>query len=239
MSKRFTDTEKWNKRWFRLLSPSDKCLWMYLCDTCDLVGVCEPDFERASFHLNGVVSKETLEKFGDRVEWLPNGKLWIIGYVEFQYRVLDTLCRAHKPVFTLLNKYGLTDRVLHSLSNRVQEKDKEKEKEPEGGAGGNGPPSRMPNTIESLALEAHNVFPGDVSRPSAAVLANVHELLEAGHTPDRLRQVYAWAKKPGDYKPQSPMSLTSPDKFQGWLKKALSTNGDGTGGRVRHKEHVT
>jgi len=88
------------------------------------------------------------------------------------------------------------------------------------------------DSVENLALAAHRAFPDPPVRASALVLANVDDLLRAGHTPERLRQVFTWAGQPGDYKPQSPASLTDPSRFQGYLKKAL---GQGNGKRkLRH-----
>ena len=39
MSKRFTDNDIWNKKWFMDLSPSEKAAWFYIKDKCDNVGV--------------------------------------------------------------------------------------------------------------------------------------------------------------------------------------------------------
>jgi len=38
---RFTNTDKWNDAWFSSLSPSEKLLFDYLCDICDIAGFAE------------------------------------------------------------------------------------------------------------------------------------------------------------------------------------------------------
>ena len=45
MAKRFTDTIKWKKRFFRELSNEYKLLWLYLVDDCDHAGIWEVDFD--------------------------------------------------------------------------------------------------------------------------------------------------------------------------------------------------
>ena len=49
MSKRFTNTEKWEDVWFRSLKPEEKLLFNYLCDKCNQAGFYEIDIEMASF----------------------------------------------------------------------------------------------------------------------------------------------------------------------------------------------
>ena len=94
------------------------------------------------------------------------------------------------------------------------------------------------NTIGALALEAERCFAPDTHHASAGVLANIHELLQAGHQPDRLRLVFDWVKKGGKYKPQHAMSMTDPGKFGGFAKQAMNPNGNEDGGRRRKLRDV-
>ncbi len=41
MANRFTDTNKWQDAWFFDLSPSEKLLWIYLYENCDIAGFYE------------------------------------------------------------------------------------------------------------------------------------------------------------------------------------------------------
>ncbi len=134
--KRFTATEKWDKAWFQDLPLAEKCLWNYLCDNCDAAGVWDANWRLASFQIGATFTVESLAAFAARVEVLPGGKVWIVGFCEFQYGQLSRECRAQNHVFRALEKHGLLDRVsslLNTLSDRVsdtlQEKDKDKEEE--------------------------------------------------------------------------------------------------------------
>lgn len=49
MSKRFTNTEKWEDPWYRSLKPEEKLMFNYLCDKCNQAGFYEIDIAMASF----------------------------------------------------------------------------------------------------------------------------------------------------------------------------------------------
>lgn len=131
MAKRLTDTGKWDKAWFMALPPRIKCLWQYINDKCDQAGVWEMNFSLASIYINEKVTEEDLHHFGDRVEKFRPGKLWIVDHVDFQCGTLRQTCPAHKPVYKLLTKYSLLDRVLNRVYNTQQEIDIEIEEEKE------------------------------------------------------------------------------------------------------------
>lgn len=48
MTRRFTETDKWNDEWFLGLPFEAKLLFTYLCDNCDIGGFWEVDYEHAS-----------------------------------------------------------------------------------------------------------------------------------------------------------------------------------------------
>jgi uncharacterized phage protein (TIGR02220 family) len=139
--KRFTATEKWDKDWFCDLSLLNKCLWTYICDRCDAAGVWDTNFRLASFQIGETVTKDNLSAFGDRVKILPNGKVWIVGFIEYQYGILSTACRPHLNVINILNKHGIEPyaKGIHTLQEKEKEKDQEKDKE-KGGVGENKTP---------------------------------------------------------------------------------------------------
>ena len=58
MSKRFTDTDKWKKQWFRKLKNDNKVFWMYLLDQCNHAGIWEVDFELANYFCKGINEQE-------------------------------------------------------------------------------------------------------------------------------------------------------------------------------------
>lgn len=134
--KRFTETTKWSNVWFRKLPPAEKCLWLWLCDNCDSAGVIEPDWEVLSIVLGADLDERNVQSFGDRVVKLPNGKLWLVSFIDFQYGKLSPDCKPHKAIFALLEKHGLQngeekERVSKGYPNpldTLQEKEKEKDK---------------------------------------------------------------------------------------------------------------
>jgi hypothetical protein len=107
MSKRFTDTEKWNKSWFRKLPVPAKLFWLYIVDHCDQSGTWDPDFDLASFKIGSRVTSDVLELFDGRITTLPNGKLWIPSFVQFQYGKLSKECKPHSTVFACLRKNNI------------------------------------------------------------------------------------------------------------------------------------
>lgn len=132
--KRFTATEKWDKAWFRALSPRLKCLWNYLCDKADAAGFWEPDLALASFQIGETVTEADLAHFGDRIEHVKGGKIRIASFIEFQYGNLSRDCKAHGPVFRLLEKHTLSNgipKAIHSLKEEDKDKEEEKDKESE------------------------------------------------------------------------------------------------------------
>lgn len=113
------------------LSCKHKCLWVYINDKCDQAGMWEANYAVASLHIGEKVSEDDMKAFGKRVEKFSAGKIWIVDHVEFQSGTLSEKSPAHKPIFKLLTKYSLLDRVLGRVSNTLQEKEIEKEKDME------------------------------------------------------------------------------------------------------------
>ncbi|WP_428045700.1 hypothetical protein [Candidatus Avelusimicrobium fimicolum] len=147
MSKRFTDTDKWTKRWFGDLSLREKLLWLYCCDACDAAGVADFSPKFYSMVVGFPVKKETLDKaFGKRIVWVEESKFFIPSFVEFQYGCLAETCKPHKPIIKELEKLELLEmkdgKGIITLSklftkgiDTLEEKEKEQEKEIKGGLG--------------------------------------------------------------------------------------------------------
>lgn len=133
MGKRMTETAKWSDPWFRGLEPEFKLAWNYLCDCCDVAGAIDLDRDLANYQIGKPIEWQTfLGRCGDRVERLPGGKLWITGFVEFQYGTLSETCNPHKPVIARLKKLRLWERYLKgsgTLKEQEQEQDKETEQD--------------------------------------------------------------------------------------------------------------
>ena len=150
MSKRFTDTAKWQP-WFRALDCRFKLLWIYICDQCDHAGVWERDDEMAKLFVDPTLDLDEAIKAinADKeriVVFDGNRKLFLRDFVSFQYGVLKPECKPHASVFRALEKHGIdpvtlkikrvsrpTTNPIHRVKDKEKEEDKDKE---EGGAGG-------------------------------------------------------------------------------------------------------
>lgn len=136
MAKRFTDTNKWSDPWFRTLKPKHKLLWDWFCTNCDIAGTIDPDFGLASFVIGEKYSNDDMKPFEGRMMLLPNGRYWILKYIDFQCGELKKTCPAHKPIYSLINRlsipYGIDyQNTINSLKEKEIEKDQEKEIEKE------------------------------------------------------------------------------------------------------------
>ena len=96
MAKRFTDNEKWKKKFFRKLSQQHKLLWIYILDDCNHAGIWDVDLEvaevRIGFH--SFLQGECEDIFKERI-------------VIFQNGTLNPNSRVHQSVINLLEKYNL------------------------------------------------------------------------------------------------------------------------------------
>jgi len=102
--KRFTETTIWDKPWYRKAPPRVKALWRYLCDHCDHAGVIDVDWELASFCIGEPVSLADLELLhSNAIE--RRGKVFLPGFVFFQYPGLSRDCKPHQPVFEALKRH--------------------------------------------------------------------------------------------------------------------------------------
>jgi hypothetical protein len=138
MSKRYTDTDKWKKIWFRKLKNDHKVFWMYVLDQCDHAGIWEVDFELASYFCNGIKESEIRKTFVKQYHEFDDGKRWFIkDFIEFQYRGLDESNRVHNSVINILKRHGLFKGLIRPLyepkakdkdKDQLKDKDKDKEK---------------------------------------------------------------------------------------------------------------
>lgn len=110
MAKRFTDTGKWKRPWFRALGLHAKILWTYLLDECDHSGIFIADFDLISFQVGFKVDAEKMKTWlGDKLVRLDNDKFFIPSFLDFQYGAADTKFRAKQSAIEKLAAYGLID----------------------------------------------------------------------------------------------------------------------------------
>jgi hypothetical protein len=110
MAKRFTDTTKWKRPWFRTLGIHAKVLWQYMCDECDHAGIFIADFELVSFQVGFKVDEEKLTAWlGDKLVRVDRDKYFIPSFFEFQYGGSDAMFRAKQGALKVLADHALID----------------------------------------------------------------------------------------------------------------------------------
>lgn len=86
MSKRFTNTRKWNDKWFRSLPIEAKLAWSYLNDECDLSGIIEPDYALATFQLGfDITPTVVLQWFDKKIFLFDDTRILLINFFAEQY----------------------------------------------------------------------------------------------------------------------------------------------------------
>lgn len=131
MAKRFTDSEKWKKKWFRSLSNDQKVFWFFILDNCNHAGIWDVDFDFASIFCGPVNEIEIYEKFKKQYQELDGGKKWfILDFINFQYGELNPNNNLHRSVISILEKLGAKEPLKSPSSGpMVKDKDKDKVKE--------------------------------------------------------------------------------------------------------------
>ena len=139
MPKRFTDTDKYKKPFFRSLRGAYKLLWDYLYHNCDNAGIWIKDFEIAQTYIGTdmpISEEEALKVFAARVIVFDGGSKWFIpSFIEFQYDCgiddLNPKNNAHLSVIKKLKKEGLMSPsrgAQDKYKDKEEDKDKEKDK---------------------------------------------------------------------------------------------------------------
>jgi hypothetical protein len=144
MAKRFTDTNKYRKRFFRSLPGAYKLLWDFLYHDCDHAGIWIVDFEIAQQFIGKdmIINEEMAFDFfnSDELRVIPfdsNKKWFIPSFITFQYGKLSEKNRAHTAVIQILQKFCLLNEDLSPIQNLLKplwevpkgDKDMVKEKE--------------------------------------------------------------------------------------------------------------
>jgi len=136
MAKRFTDTEKWERPWFRNLPSTYRQLWLYILDHCDMAGIWYVDMEMASLMIGQKLNyKESVRYLDKQIIPIHDNSRWIIkDFLKFQYGELKHDSRVHQGVLSAIKRHSLAYSI-NSLSiayqypiNSPKDKDKAKEK---------------------------------------------------------------------------------------------------------------
>lgn len=140
MAKRFTDTDKWKKAWFRKLGSQGRDLWSYLHDNCDFAGFFEIDCGRISFELGFEVTLNLIgEVLNGRWEIITPDSIFLPAFIDFQYGVLNESVKPHQSVIRKMKSKGVWEQYAKGyLTPKDKDKDKDKDKEQDKEKGGVG-----------------------------------------------------------------------------------------------------
>lgn len=112
MSKRFIDTDIWEKEWFMRLPIEEKLAFKFICERCSLIGIWSPNYFLAETMIGKKVDwKHLLENCNGNIEELSSGKFWVVNFCFFQYGKLTEDCKPHRKYISLLKEEGLYERV--------------------------------------------------------------------------------------------------------------------------------
>ena len=119
-----------------------KAFWFYICDQCDCAGIWEPNMRLAVAQIGEPMELvEILRIFEKRIEQTEEGKLWIRGFIKFQYGLeLNPKNSAHLGVLRRLEINKLQSPVEVAPEKGIaqglnrgylapQDKDKDKDKD--------------------------------------------------------------------------------------------------------------
>lgn len=122
MSKRFTDTDKWDDDWFIGLPPRYKCVWEHLRDTCDGAGFKKISFAKLTFLVGEPITREEFDRhFEERLHWVNHEVVWIHGFIGYQYKQLSPGNRAHLNIAKMALR-TLGDQPLSSKAQAVADR---------------------------------------------------------------------------------------------------------------------
>ena len=135
MSKRFCDTDIWQKEWFLNLSAVERQLFLNVKDNCDCAGFYVPNYAMLSFVMGQKITKEDFKNL-KQVVFIKDDVIFLEDFITFQYNVsieeLNPKYSVHRGIIKRLNKYGLfgtLNQPLNNSSASVQDKVKDKDKD--------------------------------------------------------------------------------------------------------------
>jgi hypothetical protein len=178
MPKRFTDTNIWEQSWFIELSPESKNIWQYLEKSCDCAGIWKidiPEMRRKigykNIHIEAFleeVNRDYNKRTGEEVKRnriMPvagNDKLWLTGFISFQYEKGRTGVNAGIPAIkgalNRLRDEGIYDYAVKEGFVRIKGEceDKSLLKEENGGKENNSSEVNMNSNSPDLISSSDN-----------------------------------------------------------------------------------
>ena len=122
MASRFTQTEKWDDKWFRQLSPNAKVLYWYVWDKCNIAGFWEVDLEGALFHTK--IPQRGIEGAYKELArgFLANGDyVWIRKFLYHQRNLpLNENNPSHRGILKVINEFkSIFPNALEEIKNQL------------------------------------------------------------------------------------------------------------------------
>ena len=128
MTKRFVDTEIWNKDWFLDLSIKQKLLLKYIYDNCDCAGVYEISYRNLQNCFNEPVSKKDFEGLR-QVKFISENKVFVEDFIKFQYGwSMNSLSGKNNNVQKGILKSLIKNELLPNPCPTLLDMDKDKDK---------------------------------------------------------------------------------------------------------------
>jgi len=134
MSKRLTDTTKWQDAWFMDLPSKYKLFWLYICDNCDHAGIWKVNFKVASFHIGEHLEPSEVKRILSGRLKIISDEYWMIEkFINFQYGGVKN-DPVGKSIQTILNRHKINfetapSKPLQSPLQGAKDKDKDKDKD--------------------------------------------------------------------------------------------------------------
>lgn len=115
MTIRFTDKDKFRDKWYRNLTPKEKCMWEYFVSECNHAGILEFDLPMMSVFIGETITQTDLDKFiqEGKVIQIDKDRLFIPKFVLFQQRIqdlseLNPRNRCHKSIIEQLRRFNIS-----------------------------------------------------------------------------------------------------------------------------------
>ena len=144
MSRRFTDTNKWDDPWFCDLDAKSKLMWQYILDKCSIAGVWKINFKLLKFFCDSdKPESEIRETFTGRFFEFDD-KWFIPKFLKYQYPrglnsekpaiigVRNEILDYDKKLLEIIRQSLGNDYLIIKDKDKDKDKDKEKEKREEG-----------------------------------------------------------------------------------------------------------
>lgn len=127
MTKRFADTEIWNKDWYLDLTLKQKLLLKYIYDNCDCAGVYEISYRNLKNCFGEEVAKSDFDGL-KQIKFIDENKIFIEDFIEFQYGwKLESLNAKNNNIQKGIIKSLTKHKLLPNPCARVLDKDKDKD----------------------------------------------------------------------------------------------------------------